>query len=118
MGRTTLSARFGGRVRAARLARGFSQAELAAAVGLSSNHLGVVERGEKVPTLETVEALAKALKLAVADLVADEVPSADPWIDELKVAAAAVPPTHRALALAVLRAFGKHRERRARGSAR
>ena len=100
------------------MARGLSQAELAAAVGLSSNHLGVLERGEKVPTLETVEALAKALKLSVAELVADEA-SDDPWLQELRAVAAAVPVANRGLALDVLRAFGKHREgRRPRVAAR
>jgi transcriptional regulator with XRE-family HTH domain len=88
-----------------------SQAELAAAVGISSNHLGVLERGEKVPTLETVEALAKTLKLPVAELVAEDSAS-DPWLEELKAAGTAVPLPLRSLALAVLRAFAKHREGR------
>lgn len=113
MARTSLSARFGTRVRAARTARNLSQSDLAAAVGLSSNHLGVLERGEKVPTLETVEALAKALNMSVAELLSDAV-GADPWLDELRSIGAGVPPALRPLALDVVATFAKRRTLRPR----
>jgi transcriptional regulator with XRE-family HTH domain len=110
MARSTLSARFGARVRTLRTARDLSQFDLAAAVGLSPNHLGVLERGEKMPTLETAEALAKALNLSVAELLSDE-GGADPWLDELRSIGAGVPPDLRALALEVLSTFAKRRRR-------
>lgn len=106
MSRTSLSIRFGARVRAARSARGFSQADLATRVGLSPNHLGVLERGEKVPTLETVEAVAKALGVTAAELIADG-SAGDAWFDELRAVGAGVPPPLRTLALDVLGAFAK-----------
>jgi transcriptional regulator with XRE-family HTH domain len=110
MARSSLSARFGARVRTLRTARDLSQFDLADAVGLSSNHLGVLERGEKVPTLETVESLAEALNLSVAELLSDE-SDADPWLEELRSVGAGVPPALRALALDVLSTFAKRRRR-------
>jgi hypothetical protein len=81
-------------------------AYVAIAPYLTPNHLGVLERGEKVPTLETVEAVGRALGVPVAELLADG-SAGDAWLDDLKTVGAAVPPTLRSLALDVLGAFAK-----------
>lgn len=44
-----------------RLERGLSQEELADLAGLNRNYIGMVERRENAPTVDTLEALAKAL---------------------------------------------------------
>jgi transcriptional regulator with XRE-family HTH domain len=116
MARTPLTARFGAKIRDVRLARGLSQADLATKIGLSPNHLGVLERGEKAPTLETVEAIADALALQPADLFSDGTPP-DPWLEQVTQVATGVPASLRAIALAVLAAFAQPRTPSGRGAA-
>src|SRR5690606_14489545 len=65
---TGIAKRLGKRVRAVRAERGLSQAELARRVGTSPAHLNKLEAGGKAPTIVTVEALARALGVGVADL--------------------------------------------------
>jgi transcriptional regulator with XRE-family HTH domain len=43
--------------------RGLSQEELADLAGLNRNYVGMVERRENAPTIDTLEALAKALQV-------------------------------------------------------
>ena len=45
---------------------GLTQEELADLAGLNRNYIGMVEREENAPTVDTLEALAKALKVAPA----------------------------------------------------
>lgn len=61
----------GRRLRQARLARGWTQAELGERLGLEDSNSGAprvsrYERGERMPDEQTMEALAKALDLPVA----------------------------------------------------
>ncbi|GJD50585.1 hypothetical protein OPKNFCMD_3328 [Methylobacterium crusticola] len=55
-------------VKAARKARGWTLAELSAAVRLDKGYLSKVERGLKVPSVATVLNLARALDVQVAQL--------------------------------------------------
>jgi transcriptional regulator with XRE-family HTH domain len=43
--------------------RGLTQEELADRAGLNRNYVGMVERKENAPTVDTLEALAKALDI-------------------------------------------------------
>ncbi len=52
-----------------RLDRELTQAELAGRAGLSRIAVGKVERGEMVPQARTLDALAKALRMPVSELV-------------------------------------------------
>ena len=52
---------FGGRVRAARIARGWSQEDLADIAGLDRTYVGSVERGERNLALLNINKLALAL---------------------------------------------------------
>ncbi len=99
---SSLGDRLGARLRVRREAIGWSQAQLAEAVGVTPNYVGVVERGEKLPTLDTLELFGRALGVAIASLLADDAP--DAWADEAAALARAVPPSHRRLVLALLRA--------------
>jgi transcriptional regulator with XRE-family HTH domain len=101
--RDTLGVRLGARLRERREALGWSQAQLAEAAGVTPNYVGVVERGEKLPTLETLEAFAGALGAPVGALVADEV--VDGWPNETEALLRAVPVGYRDLAVAVLKAI-------------
>ena len=71
-GRTSaIKARVGQRIRALREREGLSQAELARRVGTSASHLNKLEGGQRAATIPTLEAIAKALRLGVADFFAD-----------------------------------------------
>lgn len=62
---------FGQRLRAKRDVLGVSQEELADRSGLHRTYVSQLERGLKSPSLNTLYALASALKVDVADLVRD-----------------------------------------------
>ena len=49
--------------------RGLTQEELAGQAGLNRNYVGMVERAENSPTVDTLEALAKALKIEPEQLL-------------------------------------------------
>lgn len=58
---------FGATVRRLREERGLTQAQLAEAAELSATYLGILERGENVPTLTVVLQLTAALNLHPMD---------------------------------------------------
>lgn len=62
----------GRNLRAYRQEAGLRQEDLAAAAGVSTNYIGMVERGEKIPSLETFVALLNALQVS-ADMILTEV---------------------------------------------
>lgn len=65
-----LSKAFGLEVRKLRAGLQLSQEELADRAALHRNYIGMIERGERVPTLLTVESIARGLKLRASQLVA------------------------------------------------
>ena len=76
--------RFGNRLRAPRLAAELTQAEVAERAGLDVSYVSQLERGLRDPSLSSLESLARAFGLSLADFFADD--SAD-----------ALPPTVRTL---------------------
>ena len=50
---------------------GLSQEALAARVGLHRNYVGLLERGQRVPTILVVQRLAAALGGAMSELLAE-----------------------------------------------
>jgi len=60
---------FGDNVRKARLERGMTLESLATAVGLAYSYMGGIERGQKNPTLDVVERIAKVLDADPLDLL-------------------------------------------------
>lgn len=59
---------FGGRVAELRKARGLSQEELAFRAGINRSYMGVIERGEKSPSLDTIKKVAKGLGMTIREL--------------------------------------------------
>lgn len=56
------------RIKAIRLEKGLTQADVATKADLNTNHYAKVERGEIRPTVETYERIAKALKSKSSDI--------------------------------------------------
>lgn len=66
---TDLRGQLGARLRQLRLARRFTQEQLAERAGLSYKFIGEVERGRGNPTLTTLSALSDALGVGLIDLL-------------------------------------------------
>ena len=64
-----IQVRFGERVRTVRSQKGISQEALADKAGLHRTYVSSVERGERNVSLSTVERLAAALEISMADLM-------------------------------------------------
>lgn len=62
----------GRNIRYYRLEQDLRQEDLAEAIGLTGNYIGMVERGEKIPSLETLVAILNALHIS-ADMVLTDV---------------------------------------------
>jgi ribosome-binding protein aMBF1 (putative translation factor) len=60
---------FGGILRATRLDRGMSQEELAHISGYHRNYIGILERGEKSPSLRTLFNLGGALSISPSEML-------------------------------------------------
>lgn len=60
---------FGDVLRDARSKAGLSQEELAHSAGLDRTYISLLERGQRQPTLKTVFAIAKVLRVAPSTLV-------------------------------------------------
>ena len=63
---------FSQNVRALRLAAGLSQEQLAELAGLHRTYIGSIERGERNVSLQNVERIAAALRVAPAILLTAE----------------------------------------------
>jgi transcriptional regulator with XRE-family HTH domain len=59
----------GKKVKKRRTFLGLTQEELAERVGISRAYMGFVEQGRNVPTLETLEKIARALKVKTSELL-------------------------------------------------
>lgn len=70
--------RIGARIKSLRRGRGLTQDQVAERTGLSVNYLSRIERGLENPTLETLLAMAEALKVDPLDLFTFEQEEADP----------------------------------------
>ncbi|MGG1615623.1 helix-turn-helix domain-containing protein [Paenibacillus sp. NRS-1781] len=67
----------GDRIRNFRKGRGYSQEELANLAGLHSVYIGQLERGEKSPTIESLEGIVDALGISFEDLFRHIKPNPD-----------------------------------------
>lgn len=55
------------RLREVRLARGLTQEKLAEKLDVSLNFLNLIERGQRAPSFDTLERIAKVLRTPVAE---------------------------------------------------
>ena len=61
----------GKNIRRFRKERGYRQEDLAEMVGLSVNYMGAIERGEKLPSLETFITIVNCLSISADFILAD-----------------------------------------------
>lgn len=64
--------RFGKTVVRLRKEKGLSQEDLAFRAGIKRSYMGVIERGEKSPSIDTIMKVAKGLGVTISELFADE----------------------------------------------
>ena len=61
--------KFGDKVQKVRKSQNISQEELAAQLSMHRTYVGMIERGERNPTIRTLYKLAKALKVDSSDFL-------------------------------------------------
>lgn len=61
--------KFGKKMQKTRQATGVTQEELAARLGLHRTYIGLIGRGERNPTIQTLYKIAKALKVQASNLL-------------------------------------------------
>lgn len=59
---------FGSRVKSLRKEKKLTQAEFAELCGLHKNYIGMIERGERNPSLLNIEMIANAFGLSISEL--------------------------------------------------
>ena len=64
----TLRQKFGKHLREIRAQRQMTQEQFAETLGISVDFLSLIERGRNAPSFETLDRIAKTLKVSVADL--------------------------------------------------
>jgi transcriptional regulator with XRE-family HTH domain len=69
MKRAGIAARFGQNLRQARRAAGLSQEEVGIGASLHRTEIGLLERGERIPRIDTAIKLAGAVGVSVPELV-------------------------------------------------
>lgn len=60
---------FGLRIKELRQERGLTQEQFATKCGLHKNYIGMVERGERNPSLINIEIIAKGLEISISELM-------------------------------------------------
>lgn len=61
--------KFGEKMQKARKAKGVTQEELAAKLSMHRTYIGLIERGERNPTIRTLYKIAKALGVQASELL-------------------------------------------------
>jgi putative transcriptional regulator len=102
------------RLRKRREELGLSQAQIAEVVDVNPSYVGLLERCERVPSLEILIEMCRAVRLTPADLFADANPKPvkdDQALAQVRVLFSRWSPEHRTAAVRVLREIDKVRRR-------
>lgn len=79
--------KLGSKIRILRKEAGLTQEQLAEIVNVSVNFIGYIERGERAPSIYTVEQLAQALDVDLKDLFEFSESESEDLLDETLLAA-------------------------------
>lgn len=71
---SNISKILGLKIRDLRKAKGFTQEKLAELSGLDNTYIGAIERGQRNPSIESAQSIAKALNMSLKDLFDDKTP--------------------------------------------
>lgn len=77
MNNSNISKLLGDKIRDIRKSKNLSQEHIAFLASLSPAHFGQIERGNKKPTIETINKIAKALDVTIIDLFSFEMPQVE-----------------------------------------
>lgn len=61
--------KFGQKVKSLRVNKGLTQEQFAELSGLHKNYIGMIERGERNPSLKNIEIIATTFGISISDLM-------------------------------------------------
>ena len=94
------------RIKKTREAKGLTQEELAALVDLSPTHISVIERGQKIPKLDTFVAITNALDISADSLLRDVVAqSVKGVVNDLSASIMKLPPKEQKRVIRAIEAY-------------
>lgn len=94
------------RIKKTREAKGLTQEELAALVDLSPTHISVIERGQKIPKLDTFVAITNALDVSADSLLRDVVAqSVNGVMNDLSASIMKLPPKEQKRVIRAIEAY-------------
>lgn len=99
-----LARKIGTAIARARLTRDWTQEQFAEALDISTNHVGMLERGQRFPSIPMIIQIATALGLSLDELLLEKNRDRRKAGSEAAQLAAALPDDLRPLAMAFLRA--------------
>lgn len=67
--KNTILSIFGQRLRTLRIEKNLTQEQFALKCGLHKNYIGMVERGERNPSLINIDVIAKGLDISMSELM-------------------------------------------------
>ena len=90
-------------LRRLRKERGWSQLELAERADLSVNYVSLIERAERLPSMEVIIQLAGVLGTTLAGVLIEPTENAEPWLAEATAILRTLPVEARGLVVGMLR---------------
>ena len=94
------------RIKKTREAKGLTQEDLAALVDLSPTHISVIERGQKIPKLDTFVAITNALDVSADSLLRDVVAqSVNGVVNDLSASIMKLPPKEQKRVIRAIEAY-------------
>ena len=97
--------RYGEKIKSIRTLNGITQAQLAEKSQISTNFLGQIERGERIPSLKTAVNIAKSLNASIDGLVYEDELSDNVIISELSMALSQISDKDKRLLTDIVRCF-------------
>lgn len=96
----------GNRLREVRLRKGYTQQALAELAGIGNVYLGEIERGQKMPSLNTFIRIVELLDISADFILRDELTSGQTYIyDEITQKLQGITPKQRKAAADILDAY-------------